>query len=98
MQKQNKEIVIKEDLDWSWGISIERLKESIKELEEMGADTINIESHESYGSAITTINATQNRLETDEEFEERKIRLSDIEKSRQSRDLETLAMLKAKYE
>jgi hypothetical protein len=98
MEKEIKTFKIDYSLDWTYGIEIKKIREDLDAIEKLGATHVDIELYESYGSAYVTINATSERIETDEECLERinksKLRQEQIKK----RELEQLAALKQKYE
>ena len=72
MEKQEQDFEINYSLDWTDDVSIEQLKKDIEELEKLGATHVNIEPFISYDCAYVEINAICRRIETDEEFEQRK--------------------------
>ena len=90
--------VIPFDFNWEYGVELNRLTEDLKNLKELGATHIEIESDEYYGMACTTIEAYCYREETNEEVNQREIdkknSIVNIEKS----EREILERLKLKYE
>ena len=98
MEKIKVDAVIDSDLNWEWGISLEKLKGDIERLEKLGTDKIYIDTYEEYGDTYIEIKATQRRLETDEEFEIRKEITLRNEKQREEREKEMFIKLQAKYD
>lgn len=67
------------NFDWTYGVSIDKLIEDLKELKNLGVTILQLEPYESYGSAGLDIEAFIERLETDEEVEKRIERKKEIE-------------------
>lgn len=84
--------------DWTYGVSISKLKEDLAELEKLGATEIEIEPYEEYGGAYVNINALAIRLETDEEFNIRVEKENKRKQDIKDRELAELNRLKSKYE
>ena len=97
MEKQEQDFEINYSLDWIYDVSIEQLKKDIEELEKLGATHVNIEPFISYDCAYVEINAICRRIETDEEFEQRKKEIEARQEQYRQRELQQLAELKAKY-
>ena len=97
MEKQEQDFEINYSLDWTYGVSIEQLKKDIEELEKLGATHVNIEPYISYDCPHIEINAICRRIETDEEFEQRKRLFEAWQEQCKQRELKQLAELKAKY-
>jgi hypothetical protein len=97
MEKRVKRVEVPFNFEWTYGVTIEKLREDLDELEKLGVKEIDIKVDECWGSNSVTIEAFIEREETDEEFQ---IRLN-IENKRQEeikrRDLELLEKLKLKY-
>lgn len=97
MRKQVKRFEVPFNFDWTYGVTIEKLRKDLDELEKLGVKEIDIEVEENWGSASVTIEAFIEREETDEEFEKR----VNEEKQRQERikrrELQQLIQLKSKY-
>jgi hypothetical protein len=97
MEKRVKRVEVPFNFEWTYGVTIEKLREDLDELEKLGVKEIDIKVEEFWGSNSVTIEAFIEREETDEEFQ---IRLN-IENKRQEeikrRDLELLEKLKLKY-
>lgn len=97
MKKIVRNFTVEKDLDWNYGIKIEKLRAELDRLEKLGATDIEIEPTESYGSMYVEITAYANRMETDEECKERtgkeQARKDDIAR----RELEQLRKLQEKY-
>ena len=97
MEKQEQDFKINYPLDWTYGIEISQLKKDIEELEKLGATHIDIEHGSTYGCSYIEINAICRRLETDEEYEQRKREEEVRMERRKQLELKQLADLKAKY-
>ena len=97
MKKQVKRFEVPFNFEWTYGVTIEKLRKDLDELEKLGVKEINIEAEENWGSALVTIEAFIEREETDEEFQKR----VNGEKQRQEeikrRELQQLEKLKSKY-
>ena len=97
MEKQKQDFKLNYSLDWTYGVTIERLKKDIEELEKIGATHVNIEHGISYDCSYVEIDAICRRIETDEEFEQRKKEVEARQEQYRQRELKQLAELKAKY-
>jgi hypothetical protein len=97
-QKREVSIPIELCLDWTYGIAISKLREDLDALEKLGATDVDIETHDSWGYPSIYIKAFQRRLETDEEFQQRVNDETANETQQRARELETLRILKEKYE
>jgi len=97
MEKQEQDFKLNYSLDWTCGVSIEQLKKDIEELEKLGATHINIEHGISYDCSYVEIDAICRRIETDEEFEQRKKEVEARQEQYRQRELKQLAELKEKY-
>ena len=73
MEKQIRKFKVDFDFDWTYDIKIDKLKEDIKKLEDLGVTELSIDPDEDYyyGNSIITIVALAERLETDEEAKKR---------------------------
>ena len=71
MEKQIRKFRVNFDFDWTYGVEIKKLKEDLETLEKLGVTEIEIEAEDNWGSPSVTIEAFAERLETDEEFNER---------------------------
>ena len=98
MEKQEQDFKINYSLDWTYGVSIEQLKKDIEELEKLGATHVNIEHGIDYDCFYVEIGAICRRIETDEEFEQRKKEVETRQEQHRQRELKQLAELKAKYD
>lgn len=63
--------VIDNSFDFTGGISISAMREELDRLEALGANSIDIEAYEEYGSICVSCKATMTRWETDEELKAR---------------------------
>jgi len=97
MEKREIDFKIKYDLDWSYSVSIAKMKEDLYELEKLGATHIDIEIDYCYDDTFISIESISRRIETDEEFKKR----CDENNSRitlnRNRELEQLRILQLKY-
>tara|TARA_R110000851_G_scaffold260778_5_gene413328 strand:- start:83 stop:382 length:300 start_codon:yes stop_codon:yes gene_type:complete len=98
MEKQIREFKVDYELDWDYGVSLEKLEVDIKLMKELGVNQINIESGISYDCPYVTIEPVQRRIETDDEYEKRVGEIKYRNEETKRRDLEQLARLKDKYE
>lgn len=76
MEKRECEFRLDYPLDWAYEVSIEQLKKDIVALEKLGATHVHIEEGVDDGYSYLVIEAVSRRIETDEEFEQRKKRTS----------------------
>jgi 2-methylisocitrate lyase-like PEP mutase family enzyme len=97
MEKQERDFKIEYLLDWTYGIEILHLKKDIEELEKLGATHIYIEHGVSYDFSYVEIDAICRRIETDEEFEQRKKEVEARQERNKQRELRQLEELKSKY-
>lgn len=97
MEKQVRQFEVSYQLDWDYGVEIGQIRKDLDELEKLGATHIEIEASVYFDSARLEIKAISERLETDEEFEQRK-KVNEIrqEEIRQN-ELKQLEQLKSKY-
>ena len=97
MERETIDFEIQFDLDWQHKPSIAKIREDLDAIEELGATNVNIETSYSYEVCFTTINAIQERLETEEEFAKRLDIINQREKEVEKREIELLNYLKLKY-
>ena len=97
MEKQEQDFKINYSLYWTYGVEISQLKKDIEELEKLGATHVNIEHGISYDCSYVEIDAICRRIETDDEFEQRKKEVEARQEQRKQQELKQLADLKAKY-
>jgi len=98
MKKEVIDFELNYRFDWSEGIEIEKIKEDIKELEKLGATHIEITSHAEYDSHYVDFKGICKRIETDEEFEQRKKESRQRNERIKEMELKKLEELKLKYE
>ena len=98
MEKLEQDFEINYSLDWAYDVSIEQLKKDIEELEKLGATHVNIEPFIFHDCPSIEINVICRRIETDEEFEQRKKEVEARQEQHRQRELKQLAELKAKYD
>lgn len=83
---------------WTHGVPLSKIKEDIEKLEKQGITHINIKLADYRGNQCISIETEIQRLETDEEFEER----CNIEKAKwkkiEDRELAEFERLKKKFE
>ena len=97
MKKKLRIFDIKYNLNWSYSVSIEKMKEDLIALEKMGATHISIEPYETFGEAEVHIEAEARRLETDEEYNERTLEEQERELINKQYEIRTFNKIKAKY-
>lgn len=85
-------------LDWSYSVTIEKMKDDLERLEELGATSIEISIDYGYDDDPSlSIQASRQRLETDDEYNRRiKIEEERLEEAKK-RDLAQLEYLQKKY-
>lgn len=86
------------EFDWCYGISIEQLEKDIKALKELGVTEIDMYAAETYGTPYLEITAISERMETDQEYQERIAKEQQKQADQKAWELEQLRKLKAKYE
>ena len=59
------------NFDWTYGVELSKFKKDIEELEKLGVTHLDIEAYESYGCVSITIEAINERFETDLEVAKR---------------------------
>ena len=97
MGKQVKRFEVPFNFDWTYGVTIEKLRKDLDELEKLGVKEIDIEVEENCGTASVTIEAFIEREETDEEFEKRVNEEKQRQEEIKRRELQQLEQLKSKY-
>ena len=98
MKREKRRFTIPFEFDWEYGISIKDIKKDLEALEKLGATHIDIEADISYDCAYMSIDASCLRMETKEEFTQRKNRQEARILELRKRELEKLEELKLKYE
>ena len=97
MEKITRNFEVKYLLDWRYGVEMSQLKKDIKELEKLGATHVDIYIEYEYGEPYIEIIALSNRLETDDEYQQRIDEQNKRQEAVKLRDLEQLEKLKSKY-
>ena len=99
MEKITRNFEVKYSLWWKYGVEISQIKKDIEELEKLGAThvEIDIEYDYEYGDAYIGIKALSNRLETDDEYQQRIDEQNKRQEDVKRRELEQLEKLKSKY-
>ena len=98
MDKIVRNFEIERNLDWGYGIEIERLRGELDRLEKKGATHINIEPYSEFDVAYSNISAYANRIETDEELKERIEKEKARQKAIEEMEIEQLKKLQEKYQ
>lgn len=98
MKKQVKKIYVDFNFNWDCGIEISKLRADLDELEKLGATHIDMEANINWDCPELNIKAKYERLETDQEFEERVNKIKQQEVIRKHIELNELDRLKKKYE
>ena len=91
------EFEIDYNLHWEFGCEIDQIRKDLDEIEKLGATHVMIDSDISYDMSYVTIIAVSEREETDEENKTRLKELQDRLDLQKKRDLETIEILKQKY-
>ena len=97
MEKKERDFKLEYSLDWTGGVEISKLKSDIEVLEKLGATHVEIEHGISYDCSYVEIDAICRRVETDEEFEQRKKQVEARQEQKKQRELKQLQDLKSKY-
>lgn len=97
MKKKVKRFEVPFDFDWTYGVTIEKIRKDLDELEKLGVKKIDIIAEEIWGSPSITITAFIEREETDEEFEKRLNEEKQRQEEIKRRELQQLEQLKSKY-
>ena len=98
MEKQEIDYKLNFSLNWEYEVSLSKLKEDIHHLEMLGATHVLINAESSYDVSYALIDAICRRMETDEEFEQRKKVIEARENEIKQHELKTYERLKAKYD
>lgn len=85
------------DFDWTYGVSVQKMKSDLEVLEKLGATQIDIESEDSYGSCSVVIKAMARRLETDEECNARIAEQNRRKETTERLERQQFEKLKAKF-
>lgn len=97
MEKEVRRFKVDYYLHWTYGVELSQIKKDIEELEKLGATNVEIEPYTEYDCSYVTIEAYCNRIETDEEFEQRKKEVEAFKEQEKQRELKQLEELKKKY-
>lgn len=84
-------------ISWAHGIEISKIRKDLDALEALGATHVNIEVNSYYDSHSISIEAFEERLETDEEFTLRMAQIAERDNLIKERELAELERLQAKY-
>jgi hypothetical protein len=97
MEKQVRNFNVEHYVDWTYGVSIKKIKKDIEDLEKLGVTSLNIELYEEYGNHEVKIEFISRREETDKEQQERLNKLKNIKRRQEKWELEQLKKLQEKY-
>ena len=97
MQKQERDFKLDYLLDWTYAVEISKFKSDIAELEKLGATHVEIEHGINHDCSYVEIDAICRRIETNEEFEQRKKEVEAHQEKNKQRELSQLQELKLKY-
>lgn len=97
MKKTTRSFDVDYHLDWSYSVTIEQIKKDIEELEKLGATRVEIGIYDDHGDSYLDIKAISERVETDEEYQERVDEVKRRKEYEKHRELEELKRLKDKY-
>jgi hypothetical protein len=97
MKKQERDFEIDYSFDWGYGVKIEQIRKDLDALEKLGAQRIDIEIKEEYGSVYVGIKAMVRRLETNEEYAARVQKETKWKEENERREQEVYEKLKAKF-
>ena len=96
-KKQIRNFTVPFNFNWSYGVSIDQIREDLDKLEKLGVTEIDIETYDDYGDASIIISAISKREETDLEQQERINHLKRFNERNKQRELEQLKKLQEKY-
>ena len=97
MEKRVRRFKVDFNFEWTYGVELKHLKEDLDTLEKLGVTYIEIETEEIFGDVSITIQAFTNRIETDEEYNERISKEKQHQENIKRRELDELERLKSKY-
>jgi hypothetical protein len=97
MEKITRNFEVKYSLEWKYGVEISQIKNDIEELEKLGATHVEIDIEYEHGDSYIEIKALSNRLETDDEYQQRIDEQNKRQEDMKRRELEQLEKLKSKY-
>jgi len=97
MEKITRNFEVKYSLEWKYRVEISQIKKDIEELEKLGATHVELDIEYEYGDSYIGIKALSNRLETDDEYEQRIDKQNKRQEEMKRRELEQLYELKSKY-
>ena len=97
MEKEIRRFTVEENIYWTYGIKISKLREELDRLEKKGATEIDIDLSYEYDDPDVSISAYTLRLETDEEFEQRVNKNKEQEEKRKLAEINQLKLLQKKY-
>lgn len=98
MKKIERTFEVDYQLDWEYLVTIEEIKKDIVELEKLGANIVQIDTEEIGGELFVKIKAFSERLETDEEYNDRISKENEKLKELERNELAALNRPKSKYE
>jgi hypothetical protein len=96
MEKITRSFEVEYSLEWKYGVEISQIKKDIEELEKLGATHVEIDICE-YDDSYIGIKALSNRLETDDEYQQRIDEQNKRQERIKRRELKQLEELKSKY-
>jgi len=97
MEKITRNFEVKYLLEWKYGVEISQIKKDIEELEKLGATRVEIDIEYECGDSYIEIKAISNRLETDDEYQQRIDEQNKRQEYMKRIELEQLEKLKSKY-
>lgn len=97
MEKRIDRFKVPFEFNWTYGVTIEKLRKDLDDLEKLGVTEICIEPDDSWNCPIVTIEAFIEREETDEEFQKRVNEETQRQEEIKRRELKQFAEIKAKY-
>lgn len=97
MEKIVRNFKIDYTLDWTYGVSISKIREDLDAIEKLGATHVEIEHGVSYDCSYVEIDAYAERIETDEECKQRIDEMNARQAEVKRRELQQLEALKLKY-
>lgn len=83
--------------DWTYGVSINKIREDLDAVEKLGATHIDIEHGIDYDCSYIEIESISERIETNDELQERINEFNKRQEMVKQRELAQLESIKAKY-
>jgi aerobic-type carbon monoxide dehydrogenase small subunit (CoxS/CutS family) len=96
MERGEQDFKLEYPINWTYEVAISQVKKDIEELEKLGATHIEIDHGITYGCSYVLIYSICRRIETNEEFENRKKEVEKMQEQYKQKLLQQIAKLNAK--